>query len=185
MLRLPSAHACVVHHSNHLTCVRGASPAVSACVRAVCTRAHPNPPCSYGRVMNACRSHRFFLQSPLVSSCQVIRPLVDHLDFQTSVLLYLMMALGVLLRLSPSAEASELTQVGAQTVTCTFVIDVRRILYDTVYSHHKIHKNSVQFMRGLFCSAVLRWLCAEYILGTTFTLWRAGRDTVYARAGVA
>ena len=34
---------------------------------------------------------------PLVSSCQVIRPLVDHLDFQTSVLLYLMMALRVLL----------------------------------------------------------------------------------------
>ena len=46
-------------------------------------------------------------------------------------------------------------------MTCTFVIDVLRILYATVSSHRNIWKNSIQCMRGVVCSAVMRWLCVE------------------------
>ena len=35
------------------------------------------------------------------------------------------------------------------TMTCTFVIDVLRDLYDTVSSHHNIRKSSVQCMHGV------------------------------------
>ena len=55
-------------------------------------------------------------------------------------------------------------------VTCTFVIDVLRNLYDTVSSRHNIWKNSVQCMRGVVCSAVRRWLCMKYIPDSTCTL---------------
>jgi hypothetical protein len=42
------------------------------------------------------------------------------------------------------------------TMTCTFVIDVRRILFDTVSLRHNIWTNSVQYMRGVVCSTVRR-----------------------------
>ena len=41
-------------------------------------------------------------------------------------------------------------------MTCTFVIDVLRILYDTVSSRYNIWKNSAQCIRGVVCSAVMR-----------------------------
>ena len=58
------------------------------------------------------------------------------------------------------------------TMTCTFVIDVLRILYDTVCLHHNIRKDSVQCMRGVVCSTVMRWLCVKFIPGTyVLILW--------------
>ncbi len=41
-----------------------------------------------------------------------------------------------------------------RTMPCTFVIDVLRIIYNTVSSRHNIWENSVQCMRGEVCSAV-------------------------------
>ena len=61
------------------------------------------------------------------------------------------------------------------TITCAFVIDVLCIMYDTVSSRYNIWKNSVQCMRGVVCSAVMRWLGVKYIPGATCTLCRAGR----------
>ena len=40
------------------------------------------------------------------------------------------------------------------TMTCAFVIDVLRILYDTVSFRHNIRKSSVQCMRGIVRSGV-------------------------------
>ena len=62
------------------------------------------------------------------------------------------------------------------TMTCTFVIDVLRILYVTVSSRHYIRKNSVQCMREVLCSAVMRWLCVIYIPGAMYALSRVRRD---------
>ena len=56
------------------------------------------------------------------------------------------------------------------TMTCTFVMDGLRILYDTVSSRHNIWKNSSQCMRGVVRSAVMAWLCVKYILNTTCPL---------------
>jgi hypothetical protein len=60
------------------------------------------------------------------------------------------------------------------TMTCTFVIDVLRILYDTVTLRHNIRKNSAQCMRVVVCSADMRCFCVKYIQGTACTLSRAG-----------
>ena len=62
------------------------------------------------------------------------------------------------------------------TMTCTFVIDVLRILYDSVSSRQNIRKNSVQCMRGVVCSAVMRWICVIYIPGAMYALSRVRRD---------
>ena len=40
-------------------------------------------------------------------------------------------------------------------MTCTFVIDVLRILYDTVSSRHNLRESSVQCMRGAVFSTVM------------------------------
>ena len=56
------------------------------------------------------------------------------------------------------------------TMTCTCVIDVLRILYDTVSSRHNILKNSLRCMRGIVCNIVMRWLCVKYIPGTACSL---------------
>ena len=55
------------------------------------------------------------------------------------------------------------------TMTCTFVIDVRRILFDTVSLRHNIWTNSVQCMCDAVCSAVMQVLCVKYIPCTTYT----------------
>ena len=52
------------------------------------------------------------------------------------------------------------------TMTCTFVIDVLRILYDTVSLRHNIWKNSVQCMHRVVCTAVMRCICVKNIQGT-------------------
>ncbi len=59
-------------------------------------------------------------------------------------------------------------------MTCTFVIDVLRIMYDTISSRHNIWKNNVQCMGGVVCSAVMICLCADYMPGATCTLAEYG-----------
>ncbi len=48
------------------------------------------------------------------------------------------------------------------TMSCTFVIDVLRIVYDTVSSRHNIWKNIVQCTHGVVYSNVMQWLCVIY-----------------------
>ena len=50
------------------------------------------------------------------------------------------------------------------TMACTFVSDVPRILCDTVSSCYNLWENSVQCMRGVVCSAVMKRPCVKYTL---------------------
>ncbi len=56
------------------------------------------------------------------------------------------------------------------TMTCTFVSDVLRIMYDTVSSRHSIRKNSVQCMHGgsmqRCYEMALREICTVYYMHT-------------------
>ena len=60
-------------------------------------------------------------------------------------------------------------------MTCTFVIDVIRIMHDNISSRCNIWKNSAQCTQGVVCRSSYRWLCVKNTPGNAvyqvFTLW--------------